>query len=69
MPRFGHFYVHAQFVLYELTVSLVGGRPMYTAILSADPRMGASSRRADVAVGELQAMVLRLALTNRPQVA
>lgn len=69
MPCFSHFYAHNQFVLYELTVTLVGGRPMYTAILSADPRLGASSRRADVAVAELQALVLRLQPAARQHVA
>ena len=69
MPRFGHFYAHGQFVLYEVTSTLFGGRPLYTATLSADPRVCVSSRRSDVAVLHLQAKLLRLIPAASPAAA
>jgi hypothetical protein len=60
MPQFGTFYVATQLVVFEITSAYVGGRPLFTATLSADPRVFVSARHPEAAALQLQALVSRL---------
>lgn len=54
---FGHFYVGATFVLYDVCVERVAGRRRYVASLSGDPRVHFSAPDPIEAVGRLKAFV------------
>lgn len=69
MPQFGTFYVATQLVVFEITSANVAGRPLFTATLSADPRVSVSARHPEAAALQLQALVTRLAPAARPLVA
>jgi hypothetical protein len=64
--RFGYFYIHGQFTLYDVSLEIVGGHRVYVASLSADPAVRCLAVREEGAVAALKARLEQAAIAPAP---
>lgn len=64
--RFGFFYVHGQFTLYDVATEIVGGHRVCVASLSADPAVRCLAVREDAAVAALKERLEAAAMAPAP---